>query len=271
MKEQKTTPSTPPPEGVLQVVVAHSMKRILAFSIDYLTIALAVQALLPLFLPDGWDDLSEESLLRSLAPTYGVAALLFLLKDHWQGRSVGKRIMNLYVAKMQESLPPAGAKQLLARNLWLLLLPVEAFKMVFDPYCRRFGDYYAHTVVMERRYPPVVRRLTVKVLGVILVISTLWSAYIYLTPVKIKKSRGYQLAREAALNDPLVIQALGSQPEISYWPEVTYEQGKEIYILKVFGPAKEERRVQIVMEKKAGYRRVVGVLLLEPQREEESP
>ena len=265
MKDKKPDVQPALQEGEVKVVVAHSMKRLLAFSIDYLVIALAVQALLPLFLPDGWDDLSEEGLLGKLAPTYAVAAFLFLFKDHFQGRSVGKRLTNLYVASMQEDLPIAGAKQLLFRNLWLLILPVEAFKMVFDPYCRRYGDHYASTVVMERRYPPVVRRLTVKVIGVMMVISMLWSAYIYLTPVKIKKSHGYQIAREAALNDALVIQALGMNPEVSYWPEVSYEQGKEVFILKIIGPAKEERRVQVVMEHKEEHRRVMGVMLLEPQ------
>jgi len=254
-----------------KLVLAPSLKRILAFSLDFLFIALFTQAFLPLVLPEGWDEMLSDQLLWALVPLYIMMALLVILKDQVQGRSVGKRILNLHVAQVQEGFPNATGKQLLIRNLWLLLLPVEAFKMTFDSYCRRYGDHMAGTVVMDLQKPPAVRQLTTKVVGVMLVISVLWSVYIYMAPLKIQKSRGYQIASQAAFSDPEILGILGGIDQVGYWPDVTYEQEREIYILQVTGKNGEERRVQVVLDNMARGRKVLGVMLLDLESSEETP
>ena len=244
-------------------VVAPSLKRILAFTLDYSVIALLLSPLSALFLPLGWDAMPMTQLLTYLGPVYLVGAVLFLFKDHLQGKSIGKRFFNLYVAKLEEGFPLARGTQLFARNLWLLILPVEALKMIFDPYCRRFGDRYSGTVVIELQRPLAVRRVTLKMLSAILVISVLWSAYIYLTPLRIRKSTGYQVALDAARQSQELAQALGNGASEGYWMDLSLDGDKEIYVLR-FHQGDAEARIQVVLTRTPAGQPQVGNLLLLP-------
>ena len=257
-------------ENGVQIVAAPSIKRIAAFSVDYLVITQMLSALSALFLPDRWDMLPTEEVLKSLAPVYLIGLVLFFFKDHVGGRSIGKAFMNLYVSQMAETFPVATSNQLLLRNLWLLILPVEAIKMIFDPYCRRFGDRHAKTVVMEVKRPPAVRHLTIKAIGGMLVISVLWSAYVNLTPLKVEKSAGYQVAKEALLEDRQMRAQFGDMLQVGGHLEVTYEQGKEIYIFQV-NEDTDLRRIQVVLERKEEQFYNLGVFLLKEKKEEENP
>ena len=252
----------------IELVAAPSLKRLAAFSLDYLVISLSLSALFPLFVPDRWDLLSMEDNIRAMAPVYLVGIVAFLFKDHVGGRSIGKAFFNLYVASMNETFPVASSGQMLKRNLWLLILPVEVFKLIFDPYCRRFGDRSAKTVVMEIRRPPAVRRLTTKAVGFMLVVSVLWSAYVQLTPLKVEKSAGYQVAKEALLNDAKTQSALGGYIAVSNRLEVSYEQGKEVYIFHV-NEEKQARKVQVVLERIEDRIHILGVFLLQEKKGEE--
>ncbi|MDX2471413.1 MAG: RDD family protein [SAR324 cluster bacterium] len=257
-------------EQGVQIVAAPSIKRIGAFSIDYLVITLMLSALSALFLPERWDMLPTEAVIYSLAPVYLVGLILFFFKDHFGGRSIGKAFMNLYVSQMAETFPVATSNQLLKRNLWLLILPVEAIKMIFDPYCRRFGDRHAKTVVMEIKRPAEVRRLTTKAIGGMLVISVLWSAYVNLTPLKVEKSAGYQVAKEALLEDAKIRATFGDMIQVGGHLEVNYEQGKEIYIFQI-NEDSDLRRIQVVLERKEEQFYNLGVFLLREKKAEENP
>lgn len=266
---KEEAPKTPQ-EGEEKLIIAASLKRILAFSLDFLSIALLTQAFLPLVLPEGWDEKPQDELLWSLVPLYVLMGLLVILKDQVQGRSLGKRILNMYVAQLQEGFPVASPRQLILRNLWLIILPVEAFKMTFDKYCRRYGDHNQGTVVMDLQKPAAVRQLTIKVVGVMLIISVLWSVYIYLAPIKIQKSKGYQIARQAAEGDTEVSQLLSQGYEIGYWPDVTYEQEREVYILHLKGADDQVEKVQVVLDQMDRGRKVLGVMILKEDAKAES-
>jgi uncharacterized RDD family membrane protein YckC len=70
---------------------------------------------------------------------------LFLNKDIYFGKSIGKYFVGLRVVSSRTG-NPAGPIQCLIRNLFLLLWPIEALILFFSPQ-RRIGDVVAGTRV----------------------------------------------------------------------------------------------------------------------------
>jgi uncharacterized RDD family membrane protein YckC len=72
---------------------------------------------------------------------------LFLNKDIYFGKSIGKSFVGLNVVSSRTG-NPASPIQCLIRNLFLLLWPIEALILFFSPK-RRIGDIVAGTKVQE--------------------------------------------------------------------------------------------------------------------------
>jgi len=78
--------------------------------------------------------------------------LLFFLKDGYRGTSPGKWLLDLQVVD-DETLRPAGPWASLKRNLIFLLCPIPFVLLASDlPTGRRWGDRWAKTIVIWRRY-----------------------------------------------------------------------------------------------------------------------
>jgi len=72
---------------------------------------------------------------------------IFLNKDVYFGRSIGKYLTGLRVVSVKTG-NPASPIQCSVRNLFLLLWPLEALMLIFSPE-RRIGDFIAGTRVHE--------------------------------------------------------------------------------------------------------------------------
>jgi len=242
--------------------VATSAKRYLAAMIDYTWIMLVMAGVYPLFLPDNWDLVSDNVILVKLIPVYLVGAALAVLRDTFGGQSIGKAFLGLYVSNLDKEMTLSSQTQRIKRNLVLILLPVEIFVMLFDPYCRRLGDKWANTLVIDLEKPPKVRRITHKALAGMTVICTLWSLYVYTQPVSIKKGSHYILAVDAVKDAAVVADKVGRVVEIGYWPSVEYAFDHSTYGLNVIG-SKGEVKAEVVLDTEGDTPKLVEVRLIE--------
>jgi uncharacterized RDD family membrane protein YckC len=198
--------SAPTPHVPAPTALAPQHLRLFALIVDYLLLVVLLNLGKKLLLGPGWDLRPPAAGTLSAAWLLGGAALL-LLRDVPGGRSPGKWLTGIAVARADDpaTLPTLGAR--LLRNLALLLLPVEAVLVFVDPYGRRLGDRLAGTVVVALARPaPVTRRLLG--LAVLFLASTL--AIFLLEFWNVRRSAAYPLALQAARADPRVQEALGA-------------------------------------------------------------
>ena len=87
----------------------------------------------------------EKLIVRNLF--IGFIYLLVIFKDIFKGQSLGKRVYKIIVVSEDGS--PATLKQLIIRNIPLLIWPVEAYKMK-DNVKPRIGDSLAKTKVIYK-------------------------------------------------------------------------------------------------------------------------
>ena len=124
-------------------------KRVGAFMIDLL-ISACVQALL--FIPFIIIPLVQKTISgaevtsRNLYITLVVFTYL-LLRDLPHGRSIGKKALRLQARSSNAE--PASSSQLVLRNLFVVLYPVEAIWLIASSGRRRLGDIAARTGVFE--------------------------------------------------------------------------------------------------------------------------
>ena len=150
------SPITPEP-----IKLAPLHLRLFALLLDYLFIVTALNLGDQLTLGDHW-DLRAASASASMGYFYWAGGLvtLFLIKDGLGGRSLGKWATGIAVRRASHPETGAALRQLIVRNLALLLLPVEGYLVFADPQCRRLGDRWSGTVVIvPDRVAPLSRRL----------------------------------------------------------------------------------------------------------------
>jgi uncharacterized RDD family membrane protein YckC len=88
---------------------------------------------------------TPEEVSRIKVNTAIILFSIFLNKDLFFGRSIGKYLTGLRVVSFKTG-NPASPIQCLVRNLFLLLWPLEALILLFSP-IRRIGDIVAGTKV----------------------------------------------------------------------------------------------------------------------------
>jgi len=72
---------------------------------------------------------------------------IWTIKDSFNGRSIGKRIMRLQVVQSETNLA-ASPLRCFVRNLSLLLWPIEMIVILVRP-GRRMGDFIANTKIVD--------------------------------------------------------------------------------------------------------------------------
>lgn len=90
----------------------------------------------------------NKSIQTYLAILLGTSWLFLIIRDFILGKSVGKRIFGIVIIDERSSAFPK-LNQLLIRNLFLLVSPIEVFFVIFS--YRRIGDLAAKTVVINKR------------------------------------------------------------------------------------------------------------------------
>ena len=123
-------------------------KRILAILIDHI-----VGTIISLFIFMGfnWESIinpTESNFMRPFETFNTILALgmiYYLLKDTYQGRSVGKRVIGIAVRDFENSSITPGSIRLIIRNITTFLWPIELLLLILMR--RRIGDIIARTQV----------------------------------------------------------------------------------------------------------------------------
>ena len=117
-------------------------RRVGAFIVDYGIIM--ILAFIPFFFASDFGDM--DSAFMTFSYTMAVAAGGILFKDVF-GRSLGKLIFGIRIAHGDAPDLPVTAGQRILRNVPILIWPVELIMTFQDPYNRRLGDKWAHTLI----------------------------------------------------------------------------------------------------------------------------
>lgn len=125
-------------------------KRILAILIDHI-----VGTIISLFIFMGfnWESIinpTEFNFMRPFETFNTILALgmiYYLLKDTYQGRSVGKRVIGIAVRDIENSSITPGSIRLIIRNITTFLWPIELLLLILMR--RRIGDIIARTQVTQ--------------------------------------------------------------------------------------------------------------------------
>lgn len=242
-------PSTPPatPEGL-----APHHQRLFALILDYLLVVGTLNMAQKFFLGADW-DLNPPSApwLALLAP----GVILIAFKDILGGVSPGRWITGIAVTLASDpgSAPPW--RRLVLRNLFLVLLPLEAVMVFFDPYYRRLGDRVAGTVVViPNRIAPYTRRLLG--LAILFMITTL--IIFGLEYWNVRRTAAYRTALEVAAAHPKVISAVGETPSFGDSPGLTLledQQGPQAVVTLKAEGKQGAFEVKLVMRRERGSNR----------------
>lgn len=204
---------TPP----AKIQVASFGKRLIAFLLDFGFVLLLVNTIKSLQTPMNWDlQGTPTSSWWQVVATYLAMVGLLVFKDLIRGQSLGKFILGIHVLDplLQEVPSP---KKLIQRNLSLFLFPLEAILILLNPYARRFGDRWIHTVVSDN---PKRLRVSLRVLAANTIFFGSFFSVLLLQPWMIRRTAAYQSTLERLKHHSWLIQQLGGpvsfiHPEMS--------------------------------------------------------
>lgn len=261
------------PSDDAPVTLAPLHLRMFALLIDYLLMIVVLKLGEQAFLGSHWDLRPVPEPEPGLAVPYAWLAGLYamiIVKDSLAGRSVGKWLTGIVVRRPQalERIPPLW--QLWARNLSLVLLPLEGLLVFLDPHCRRLGDRWAGTIIIEyHRAQPLTRRL--------LLISALFMALLLasllVAPWNLRRSAAYQTAVRLARVYPQLVAAVGPDPDFGFEPDLQLQLppggGRALVHLDAEGEFGEQRvTVTLRLNRGASRWELVGIeLITEPEPE----
>ena len=117
-------------------------RRVGAFIVDYFIITLLGMS--PFMFLSNFGDM--RTFYTNFPITMAIALSGILLKDVF-GRSLGKLIFSIRIAHGDAADLHVTAGQRILRNIPLLFWPVELIMTFRDPYNRRLGDKWAHTLI----------------------------------------------------------------------------------------------------------------------------
>ena len=136
-------------------ILSSRKTRIAAFIIDYsvltfLMVSIVFLALGPNFMDENNMGKMTTTMLAVMLPGF----FLFFAKDSIKGISVGKWMMGIMVRdeKSPNEIPSFGT--LLARNLFLIIWPVEFIVLATSQEKKRLGDKIAKTIVVKNPNKP---------------------------------------------------------------------------------------------------------------------
>lgn len=123
-------------------------KRVLAFAVDFIITA-AIQALaifLFIVLPVIHGHIQANEVMLQNMSVLILPGLYLIFRDCLNGRSVGKKIMKLYVADADKDIAKPALWKLIIRNLFIVLWPIEIILLGSGK--ERLGDQCARTRVL---------------------------------------------------------------------------------------------------------------------------
>lgn len=121
---------------------ASTQRRFLAFIIDHIIYSLILVIPFNLLVP-------FENFHSAFPVIMIIAFIAYAFKDIIGGRSIGKRMLGLYVRNYEDLEKIPNLFSLMARNLLIFIWPIEYFVLITDKDGRRIGDKIAKTQVVE--------------------------------------------------------------------------------------------------------------------------
>lgn len=117
-------------------------KRVKAFLIDYIIYTIILVTPVVIFVPFDY--------FYSAFPIFMIIVFIAIsFKDILNGRSIGKRILGLYVRNYDDLEKTPKFYNLIIRNLLTFMWPIEFLVLIIDKDSRRLGDKLAKTQVVE--------------------------------------------------------------------------------------------------------------------------
>lgn len=194
-------------------------RRLGAFIVDYVIITLL--AFIPIFVFGGFGDIDFFDTRFPLVMVIAVGGILF--KDVF-GRSLGKLIFGVRIAHGDAADLRVNAGQRILRNIPLLFWPVELIMTFQDPYQRRLGDKWAHTLIaaeVRKKKVPVI--LIAAVGGAVFLLFILFGV----TGI-IRSDNSYKTATEFISAQDEIVSAVGGIEGFGQMPSgsLHYSNGK---------------------------------------------
>lgn len=153
--------------------------RFLAVVIDLMIYVVIVFIFsIPVFLydfrhPDKFGSLTASPIGKSWQVYFSYIGTAYLYcKDSFNAQSIGKRIARLQIVDVKTQ-QPASVFKCFARNLSLILFPLDAVMMLINP-ARRLGDLIAGTMVASEKAPEKEEKPEI-----IKIITVFLSAYLF--------------------------------------------------------------------------------------------
>ena len=223
--------------------------RLFGFLLDYLIVIAGLKLAEQVLLGDGW-DLRLAAHPPTVFPLWWLLTVpvLFIVRDVL-GTSPGKWVTGLSVRRYDRPSEHPVVWKRLARNLSLLLLPIDVYSVFRDPHMRRYGDRWFGTVVVVRRPEiGVVTRafgLGILFLGFVLMalLTTSWNLH---------RTAAYQLAHSSIMTQSVLVTYLGEPVHVDGSPsmELRVDQGMALFLFHAKGQQHEaDVRVRLVMQR----------------------
>ncbi|SFT08002.1 cytochrome c oxidase assembly factor Coa1 family protein [Paenibacillus sp. BC26] len=166
--------------------------------------------------------------------------LWLLLRDVFTNRSIGKRMLGLYIVKAEDRAAPSKGA-LVLRNVLLILGPIELLSLVVQKEGRRLGDLAAKTIVVSyedrpRKLRNTKKRLLLLASGVVVFfVITVGGTMLFLG-----NSGAFDAAKQASKQDEQVVARVGEVTGFGLFPssgsiETSNGEGKASFRFKVKG------------------------------------
>jgi uncharacterized RDD family membrane protein YckC len=131
--------------GIMVQQKAPLDKRIIAFMIDWVVLCCLQSIIVGMFLLPNMRSISPSLLISSVLIATSITFLVNLFKDSIGGMSLGKRVMKIGIKKEENSTQIPSMVQLIIRNLFVVLWPIEALLLIKNG--KRLGDTVTKTDV----------------------------------------------------------------------------------------------------------------------------
>lgn len=226
--------------------------RILAYFVDYTVIAAPITIFALLLLGENWDMKFEN---RSFVIVWfsiliGIMMLFLFCKDIFGGASFGKRIFGIGIRGVTDDSTPNTGK-LVLRNVPLLLLPIEAFLMIFSSDYSRIGDRITNTQVVKLQDRTWTKKLVISV-PIIFVVMT---SFVYGLQFSMSRTAAFEVAKEFTLSNEKIKEKVGEIRDVGKFPVANIAMnggyGSANFLIDIAGDDWEGKS-SVLMRKKPG-------------------
>lgn len=229
--------TTPEPNFVL----SSRKRRIAAFIIDHFVLTFLMMSVIFLMLgPTFMDQNSAGRMTTTMLIVMVPGFLLYFAKDSIGGVSIGKWIMGIMVRDASNLNDVPSFARLFARNLFVIIWPVEFIALASDPGKKRLGDKALKTTVVKN--PLKLKRLP-RILTLIVVGITFFVFIFIFAGTAMKSSDAYKVAIQEIEQNQNILKETGGIKGYGMMPSgnvsISNGTGQADLQIKVIGNKKD--------------------------------